>query len=387
MKIKKNYVNIDTDGELWKRGEKMNKSIVLIVDEKEENEIILKNALKEKYIIISVKNNKQLKNQVEINQNQIALIITSLSLFQSGGFNIINKSKEKKMIGEAGILVIIEKASNKSEEIAYSLGASDTIKKPFNTDYIINKKVERLVSIYNYQNNLEHLLKMQNEKILSQTSKLMEQTEKLNKININMMESISSVVEWRDWETGKHIKRLRCFTESLLVNVAKEYPEYELEKEDIDMIAMASTTHDIGKIAIPDAILLKPGKLTSQEFEIMKTHTTKGSEIICNFNAIDVNNYLGYCQDICRYHHEKWDGKGYPEGLVGDEIPIWAQVVSIADCFDALTSDRPYKKAFSSKTASEMILDGQCGVFSPKIINSFKNVLPEFENLAVVYKG
>lgn len=365
----------------------MNKSIILIVDEKSENERVLKNALKEKYVIMSAKNNKQLEKLIVENANKITLIITSLSLFQFGGLEIINKSKEKEMLGEVGILVVLEEISSNGEELAYSLGASDTIKKPFNTDYIIVKKVERLVSIYNYQNNLEHLVKAQNEKILSQTSKLMEQTEKLNKININMMESISSVVEWRDWETGKHIKRLRCFTESLLVNVANNYPEYELEKEDVDMIAMASTTHDIGKIAIPDAILLKPEKLTEQEFEIMKTHTTKGSEIICNFNAIDVNNYLGYCQDICRHHHEKWDGKGYPDGLVGDEIPIWAQVVSIADCFDALTSDRPYKKAFSSKVASQMILDGQCGAFSPKIIKSFKEVLPEFENLAVVYKG
>ncbi len=284
------------------------------------------------------------------------------------------------------IIAITEDASNESEKLAYVLGASDTIKKPFNISFIILKKVTTMVDIYNYQNNLQYILKMQNKKIINQATQLAEQTELLNKINFHMMESISSVVEWRDWETGKHVKRIRCFTESLLYNVSQNHPEYELSAKDINIISLASTTHDIGKIAIPDSILLKPGKLTYDEFEVMKTHTTKGEEMISSFNDIDVNHYLKYCKDICLCHHEKWDGKGYPNNLKGDEIPIWAQVVSIADCFDALISDRPYKKAFTYKEAATMILNGECGAFSPILIESFKNVMPEFENLAKIYK-
>lgn len=364
----------------------MKDSVILIVDEKGENVKFLGKILSEKYTIFEARSLEEQASIIKQNKNKVVLIVINLSLFESGGVEAINEIKKTGMLGKVSIVVVTEDSSNESEKLAYSLGASDTIKKPFNMDYIILKKISTLVDIYNYQNNLEHILKIQSKKLVFQASKLMEQTEKLNRININMMESISSVVEWRDWETGKHIKRLRCFTESLLVNVAKECPEYELTLEDINMIAMASTTHDIGKIAIPDAILLKPGKLTSEEFEVMKTHTTKGGEIICSFNEIDVNNYLGYCQDICRHHHEKWDGKGYPDGLMGDEIPIWAQVVSIADCFDALTSDRPYKKAFTNKEAATMILNGECGTFSPKLISCFKDVLPEFENLARVYR-
>lgn len=364
----------------------MKDSVILIVDDKGENSKTLGGVLSEYYKIIEVNNIEIQAGLIKQNKNKIVLIVINLSLFESGGADAINDKKKAGMFGKIPVVVVTEDSSNESEKIAYSLGASDTIKKPFNIDYIILKKVSTLVDIYNYQNNLEHILKMQSKKIIFQASKLMDQTEKLNKININMMESISSVVEWRDWETGKHIKRLRCFTESLLTKVYEQCPEYELTLENINMIAMASTTHDIGKIAIPDAILLKPGKLTYDEFEIMKTHTTKGGDIICSFNDIDVNNYLGYCQDICRHHHEKWDGRGYPDGLMGDEIPIWAQVVSIADCFDALTSDRPYKKAFTNEQAAAMILSGECGAFSPKIIKCFKEVLPEFENLARVYR-
>lgn len=364
----------------------MKDSVILIVDDTGENSQALGRVLSEHYKIIEVRSLEIQAGLIKQNKNKIVLIVINLSLFESGGADAINENKKAGMFGKIPVVVVTEDSSNESEKIAYSLGASDTIKKPFNIDYIILKKVSTLVDIYNYQNNLEHILKMQSKKIVFQASKLMDQTEKLNRININMMESISSVVEWRDWETGKHIKRLRCFTESLLAKVSEQCPEYELTLENINMIAMASTTHDIGKIAIPDAILLKPGKLTYDEFEIMKTHTTKGGEIICGFNDIDVNNYLGYCQDICRYHHEKWDGGGYPDGLMGDEIPIWAQVVSIADCFDALTSDRPYKKSFTNQQAATMILNGECGVFSPKIIKCFKEVLPEFENLARVYR-
>ncbi|MEG2782476.1 MAG: HD domain-containing protein [Oscillospiraceae bacterium] len=364
----------------------MNGQAVMIIDDIGENSKVLSEMLKEKYTVIVAKDLEEAAKIARLKKNKIVLILINLSLFQSGGKDAINALKKAGSLGKISVVAITEDSSNESEKLAYTLGAADTIKKPFNISFIIEKKVSTLVDIFNYQNNLEVLLRVQNKKILSQSQKLVEKTEMLNKINVHMMESISSVVEWRDWETGKHVKRIRCFTESLLNNVAMKFPEYELKSQDINIIAMASTTHDIGKIAIPDAILLKPGKLSAEEFEIMKTHTTKGGEMICSFNDIDVNNYLSYCKEICLCHHEKWDGRGYPNNLGGDEIPIWAQVVSIADCFDALISDRPYKKAFTYKETATMILNGECGAFSPKIIGCFKDVLVEFENLARVYR-
>lgn len=373
--------------QILERGERcLNGQVILIVDDKGENTKTLKEMLCEKFKLIEAKSLDEQKEQTKKHGNKIVLILINLSLFQSGGADAINELKKAGLLGKVPVIAISEDSSNESEKLAYILGAADTIKKPFNISFIILKKVSTLVDIYNYQYNLEHILKSQSKKIINQANQLAEQNETLNRINLHMMESISTVVEWRDWETGKHVKRIRCFTESLLSNVARKHSEYELDPKDINIIALASTTHDIGKIAIPDAILLKPGKLTDEEFEIMKTHTTKGGEMICSFNEMDVNNYLRYCKEIALCHHEKWDGRGYPNKLGGDEIPIWAQVVSIADCFDALISDRPYKKAFTYKEAANMILNGECGVFSPKIISCFKEVLPEFENLARIYK-
>ena len=167
--------------------------------------------------------------------------------------------------------------------------------------------------------------------------------------------------------------------------LATKYPKYNIDEEKIALITSASSMHDIGKIAIPDAILLKPARLTPDEFQLMKMHTTKGCEILEQIDAVEKNDYYRYCYDICRYHHEKWDGLGYPEGLAGDEIPIWAQIVSLADCYDALTSSRPYKEAYSHEKAVEMIRDGACGAFSDEILDCFSMVLPKFKELSLKY--
>jgi putative two-component system response regulator len=175
---------------------------------------------------------------------------------------------------------------------------------------------------------------------------------------------------------------VREFTRLLLKQVAVDCPEYGLDSARIKMIAEASPLHDVGKIAISDTILLKPGRLTTEEFEVMKTHTTKGYDIIKNMTDMDDGEYLQCCAEIARSHHEKYDGKGYPDGLKGDEIPISAQIVSVADVYDALISERCYKKAYLKNVAFEMILRGECGVFNPKIMESFAKLKDEFEMLA-----
>lgn len=167
------------------------------------------------------------------------------------------------------------------------------------------------------------------------------------------------------------LKRVKTFTGILLYHLQKLYPEYELSDEQLKLIVNASALHDIGKIAIPDDILLKPGKLTRDEFEIMKTHTNKGCEILEMFKQ-EENEFYQYCYDICRYHHERYDGKGYPDQLSGEDIPIWAQVVSIIDVYDALVSKRVYKIPYAVEEAERMILTGECGTFSPKIIDCFE---------------
>ena len=189
------------------------------------------------------------------------------------------------------------------------------------------------------------------------------------------------MVEYRNFESGEHVKRVKKYTKILADVMMKHYPEYHLDDHKVEMIVSASALHDIGKIAISDAILLKPGKLTDEEFEIMKTHTTKGIEIINNINDVWEDDYGQIAKQICEYHHERYDGNGYPEKLVGDMIPISAQIVALADVYDSLTHERIYKKAIDKNKAFEMIMNDECGVFSDKVKFCLIKIREEFEKI------
>lgn len=201
-----------------------------------------------------------------------------------------------------------------------------------------------------------------------------------------MIDALSSVIEFRNLETGEHIRQIKSFTRIMLKHLMKQFPEYGLTPVKADEIVSASVLHDIGKIGIPDAILLKPGRLTPEEFEIMKSHTTIGCELLEKFHRNRGDDFYHYCYDICRYHHERWDGNGYPDHLKGDEIPISAQVVSIVDVYDALISSRVYKDPYANNVAYDMIINGECGQFSPDILKCFTLAKDDFFNIAEVHK-
>ena len=214
------------------------------------------------------------------------------------------------------------------------------------------------------------------------TEALQEKNRRLNRLNEDIIAFLGNIVEARDIESGEHVRRVKGFTHIIAEEMMISYPEYGLTPEQVDLITSASALHDLGKISIPDAILLKPGKLTPEEYEAMKAHSARGCEIL-KMAPLDWSaEYLKTSLDICKYHHEKYDGKGYPEGLKGDEIPISAQIVSIVDCFDALINKRCYKDAYPFDEAFEMILRGECGAFSPKIINCFKKCKEKLRNHA-----
>ena len=232
---------------------------------------------------------------------------------------------------------------------------------------------------------LELMVKKQNINIQKQNSVLRQQTKKLNLVNEILIDSLSNIVEFRNMESKQHIKRIREYSLCLGKSVMKLYPEYELTAEKLIQIGWASSLHDIGKIAIPDSIILKPGKLTPDEFELIKSHTTKGAEIIQHRVRLNDRAIFEYAYDIARHHHEKYDGKGYPDGLKGDEISIAAQIVSLVDVYDALTSKRVYKAAYEPDKAYQMILNGHSGTFSPKLLKAFAEVRPRFESLLSMY--
>ena len=219
-------------------------------------------------------------------------------------------------------------------------------------------------------------------KIIRVTSELRERNRELAKTNDEIIEMLGDVVELRNEESGMHIQRVKAFTRVLAKMVQETLPEYGLTDDDVELITSASALHDVGKIMIPDAILLKPGRLTDEEFAIMKSHSEKGCEVLKRAPKTWSARYLNIGLEIVRHHHEKWDGRGYPDGLKGDEIPISAQLVSVADCFDALTTQRVYKPAFSVDKAFDMILGGECGAFSEKLMNCFRGCREIFAELA-----
>lgn len=266
--------------------------------------------------------------------------------------------------------IIVPAMTGEREERALMLGAADVVLKPYTT-LAIQRRIQVLVDLYRNRWHLEKLVQEQNETIRN--------------ANQSMVDTLSAIIEHRSTESGNHVLRIRRFTQILLQEVVRCWPEYELTQSQIDMIASASALHDIGKISIPDAILNKPGKLTAEEFDVMKTHTTIGSELISQLSGLGEEAYLRYAYNISLYHHERWDGTGYPEQLSGDRIPICAQVVGLADVFDALTTPRVYKPAYPLVQAFNMILNGECGQFSPKLLECFKRVRQAFFTLAHQY--
>ena len=251
--------------------------------------------------------------------------------------------------------------------------------------YTDSNKGKAICAFRNIDAELETEIKKRKEierQVIDSTEQLKEKIVTLNKISDGTLELLGEIVEYRNVESGEHVKRVKQYTFILADMVRMALPEYKLTKEDVELIVMAAALHDIGKIAIPDSILLKPGKLTNEEFEIMKQHSVKGAELIKRMEGCWSDRYVKVASDICLCHHEKWDGRGYPKGLKGDEIPISAQIVTVADCYDALTTERVYKRAYTPEVAFEMIIRGECGKLSEKILSCLQLCRVQFENLA-----
>lgn len=348
---------------------------ILIVDDEEINRTILSLMFDDDFDIVEAPNGVEAIEAIEKN-NDIALILLDVIMPVMDGFGVLDYMKEKELLAKIPVILITSMTPQESEEKAYEYGIADVMHKPFDSA-IIKRRASNIIELYQNKQNLERRLKEREETIR-------EQEKAIRASNEFMIDALGSVVEFRSVETGDHVKRIKYLTRILLKYLAKYFPKYEMTPEKIDQIARASALHDIGKIGIPDSILLKPGKLTPEEFEIMKTHTTIGCEILESFKSPYTDDFYHYCYEICRYHHERNDGGGYPDHLAGDEIPISAQIVSIADVYEALVSERVYKSAYSNAEAYEMILNGECGQFSEDVIECFKLAKEDFFNLVEV---
>lgn len=344
------------------------KGTVLIVDDIETNRIILTEVLLEEYDILECDNGFDAIVLAQKHCTEIVMILLDIQMPEMDGYEVLQTLKNMELVSHIPVIFITASGLDENEEKGLLLGAVDYICKPFNP-FIVLCRINNHYELSKYRIGLE-------KTVLEQTSRLLS-------VRDTILDTITTMVEHRSMESGKHVQRIRLYTNALLNYILTHDNRYGLTPHKVNNITKASTLHDIGKIGIKDSILLKPERLTPEEFEIMKTHTIIGCTMIERLQGIDDVDYIQTCYEICKHHHERFDGSGYPDKLVGDAIPLSAQVVAISDVYDALVTKRVYKPAFSPDKAIAMICNGECGVFSASMLNYLKKISPRFEEISV----
>lgn len=332
------------------------KQKILIVDDSEINRAILKEILGEGYEYLEAENGLR---AIEIlrRRTDIALVLLDLIMPEMDGFDVLRVMQCYAWQEEIPVIVISAAEDNRSVERAYDMGVADYIRRPFERVMVL-RRVKNALMLYAKQKRLTRLV----------TDQVYEKEHN----GVLMISILSHVVEFRNSESGQHVLHIRTLTDLLLHQLVQKTDRYQLDESDISLISTASALHDIGKIMIPEEILNKPGRLTEEEYATIKTHTTEGARILKGLAIGQDEPLVKVAHAICRWHHERWDGGGYPDRLKGDEIPIAAQVVALADVYDALTSERCYKQSYSHEKAVDMILHGECGSFNPLLMECLK---------------
>lgn len=332
---------------------------ILIVDDSQINCEILAEILKDEYRILEAANGEECINLLKQYGTGIALLLLDINMPVMDGFEVLALMNRKHWIEDIPVIIISSENSASYVRRAYEMGASDYISRPFDVQ-VVHQRVSNTIKLYAKQRRLISLVT--------------DQIREKEKNNQMMISILSQIVEFRNSESGSHVLHINIITGMLLERLMQKTDQYHLQWSDQFLITTASALHDIGKIGIDEKILNKPGKLTKEEFEIMKTHTLIGASMLKSIEMCQNEKLLQVAYQICRWHHERYDGKGYPDGLKGEEIPISAQVVAIADVYDALVGKRVYKKAFSHETAIHMILNGECGAFNPLLLECLTDI-------------
>lgn len=332
------------------------KQKILIVDDSEINRAMLKEILGEGYEYLEAENGLR---AIEIlrRRTDIALVLLDLIMPEMDGFDVLRVMQCYAWQEEIPVIVISAAEDTRSVERAYDMGVADYIRRPFERVMVL-RRVKNALMLYAKQKRLTRLV----------TDQVYEKEHN----GVLMISILSHVVEFRNSESGQHVLHIRTLTDLLLHQLVQKTDRYQLDESDISLISTASALHDIGKIMIPEEILNKPGRLTEEEYATIKTHTTEGARILKELAIGQDEPLVKVAHAICRWHHERWDGGGYPDRLKGDEIPIAAQVVALADVYDALTSERCYKQSYSHEKAVDMILHGECGSFNPLLMECLK---------------
>ncbi len=360
-KGRKNAVMVEVPGHSLAALEKLlqNKSQILLVDDSAMNRMILKEILGGDYSILEAENGQECLEKMQAEAGNIALVLLDINMPVMDGFEVLKAMNANHTIEDIPVIMISSDDSDAAIRRSYELGASDYVNRPFDAR-IVYRRVTNTIKLYAKQ---RRLVQMVSDQIRAREN------------NTDMLVGVlSHIVEFRNGESGAHVRHIRIITELLLHRLLEISSQYPITAEQQDNIPLASALHDIGKIGIDEKILNKPGRLTPEEFEVVKTHSMLGAEMLHQLEDFNEQPLLQTAYEITRWHHERWDGRGYPDGLKGDAIPISAQLVALADVYDALTSERCYKKAFSHEKAVQMILNGECGAFNPLLLQCLTDV-------------
>lgn len=348
----------------------MEPNTVLIIDDDEMNRAILEHIFAGRCCVEQADNGETGLELALRHATRLSAVLLDVVMPKMDGLQVLRVLQERGIPEQVPVFLITAEASDSTVHEAYRLGVMDVIIKPV-VPYVVERRVNSVVELFQARRRLGSVVELQQNELLRQARQIIE-------LNRGMIEALSAAIEFRDGESGAHVRRIHDITWCMLTRT--ELGQGLTERE-MKYIALAAITHDVGKIAIPDAILNKPGRLTPEEFEIMKTHTIQGERMLERIPQLREHGAYRYACDIARHHHERWDGRGYPDGLKGDQISIWAQIVSLADVYDALTSKRVYKPAIPREEALKMIQEGACGVFNPKLLSCFLQVEHEIQAL------
>ncbi len=344
----------------------MRKAILAVDDDELERELLFQ-IFGTDYDVILAKDGKEAILQLGKRGKDIVVILLDLVMPVLNGYQVLQVLKSSPNFRDIPIAMVTANTDPSLEVACYTMGAMAVIHKPFSAQ-IVRREVDNIVEMYHNCRTLKDAL--------------VEQTEKLNKFYNNLMDTVACMVEFRDTGSEMHIKRVKGMTEIMINGYVELYPEEGLTEQYRTQVVRAAALHDIGKIVIPDSILLKPGPLTASEREVMCGHTTRGCEMLRLLADVQDDEQYRITYEICRHHHERYDGAGYPDGLKGDDIPFSAQIVSIVDVYDALVSKRIYKQSYSYQKSYDMIVKGECGVFNPKIMRCFQHVREQLEEFS-----
>lgn len=339
---------------------------VLIVDDTAVNRSMLSDILEEEYDILEARDGLEAIDILRRREGAISLMLLDIVMPSMDGFEVLAYLHRRRWSDQIPVIIISAETSPAYIRKGFEMGVVDYVSRPFDPEVVL-QRVRNTIALYAKQSLLKDLVA--------------EQVGEREKTNTLMVDILSTIVEFRNGESGLHVTRIRIITELLLEAMKWRFPEYELTRSKIALISNAAALHDIGKIAVPEEILNKPGRLTPEEFDIMKTHSAVGDDMLAGLHFGKDEDLVRYARQICRWHHERWDGGGYPDGLVGAQIPVAAQAVSLADVYDALVSERVYKRAYSHETALAMIKGGECGAFNPDLLQCFLDEAAHIEEM------